>query len=258
MTRMIAVAAASIQIAIVQPTTSAELAVGFGAAWMPDYEGSDDYEPVPVWSLRASGLYHPETYVQVVGSRLESNFLPDDRLRLGIVADYLFDYGDVNDNRVARLSEPEESLQTGFALGYDFSTHPGEKYLLEIEATYDVLNGNGGVITPGFRAGRPVGRRYYLSGGVAATWANGEYTSNRFGISEADAALAGLPDFDAGAGVKDVTFNLSLSYAIGGGWSLTGFTRYRRLLNDAADSPVVDSLGNADLFSGGALISYRF
>ncbi len=258
MSRILVVAAATIPLFVTQPSLGAEFSVGLGAAWLPDYEGSDDHGPVPLWSLGASELYHPETYVQVRGTRLESNFLPHDRLRLGIVADYLFDYSSVEDDLVARLSEPEDAVQAGFALGYDFSRHPGEEYLLEVEATYDVLNGNGGLVTPRFRARLPVGNGYFLSGDVAGTWASGEYSSNRFGISEADAARSGLQAFDAGAGVKDVTLNLSLSYAVGGGWVMTGFTRYRRLLTDAADSPIVDGRGTADLFSGGALISYRF
>ena len=42
------------------------LGAGAGAS---EYEGSDDYEFVPLWNLRAGNLYHPKTFVQVIGPR---------------------------------------------------------------------------------------------------------------------------------------------------------------------------------------------
>jgi MipA family protein len=39
---------------------------------------------------------------------------------------------------------------------------------------------------------------------------------------------------------------------------LTAVGTYARLLSDAADSPLVDDVGDADQFFGGALINYRF
>lgn len=58
--------------------------LGAGAGAAPDYEGSDDYELVPLWNLRVANLYHPKTFVQVIGPRLRSNFLPSDHWRLGL------------------------------------------------------------------------------------------------------------------------------------------------------------------------------
>jgi outer membrane protein len=41
-------------------------------------------------------------------------------------------------------------------------------------------------------------------------------------------------------------------------WSVTALASYTRLLDDAADSPIVDDAGDANQFFGGALINYRF
>ena len=35
--------------------------IGAGVGVTPDYEGSEDYEPVPLWNLTARDLYDPNT-----------------------------------------------------------------------------------------------------------------------------------------------------------------------------------------------------
>ena len=64
------------------PADGVRVTLGAGAGVAPDYEGSDYYEPVPLWNLSVGNLYHPKTYVQVLGPRLRSNFIPDDHWRL--------------------------------------------------------------------------------------------------------------------------------------------------------------------------------
>jgi outer membrane scaffolding protein for murein synthesis (MipA/OmpV family) len=66
------------------PGRGMNFTLGAGAGAAPDYEGSDDYELVPLWNLRVANLYHPKTFVQVIGPRLRSNFLPSDHWRLGL------------------------------------------------------------------------------------------------------------------------------------------------------------------------------
>lgn len=235
-----------------------DLSLGLGAAVTPDYDGSDDYEPVPVWNLKLGNLYHRETYVQLRGLSLESNLVPDDHLRLGVVGGYDGDYEDVEDDQVNDLSDPEDSLQVGIVAGYDFSARPHEDYVLQVEATYDALNGNGGLITPSASVSLPLDQRLFWGASLSATWASEDYMSNRFGISSADSTRSGLRQYDAGAGFKDVALGSSLTYAFSESWALTGFAKYQRLLGDAADSPIVDDRGNANNFMAGAVISYRF
>ena len=51
--------------------------------------------------------------------------------------------------------------------------------------------------------------------------------------------------------------NLSLSYLITPHWDVTGIGAYRRLLNDAEDSPVTKE-GSANQWYGGLLFNYHF
>ena len=79
-----------------------------------------------------------------------------------------------------------------------------------------------------------------------------------FGIDGADAARSGLDTFDADAGFKDVGLTLASRYCGREGWGLTGIAAYKRLLDHAEDSPVVDDEGDANQLFAGPLITYGF
>ncbi|HSA79850.1 MAG TPA: MipA/OmpV family protein, partial [Geminicoccaceae bacterium] len=74
--------------------------LGAGVGIAPDYEGSDEYELVPLWNLRIGNLYHPRTFVQVLGPRLRSNFLPSDHWRLGLSGQFIKERDDVENDQV--------------------------------------------------------------------------------------------------------------------------------------------------------------
>jgi outer membrane protein len=242
----------------VRAPSGLQLSIGLGAAYAPDYEGSDDYQGVPLWNLRLGNLYHPETYVRLFTTRLDSNFLADDHWRLGIVSQFRPDYGDVDDGRVSRLNTPSDSLQTGVVLGYDFWSGLRQDAVIELEGTYDLLHGNGSLVTPRARLNVPLSGGLTLGAQVSGSWASEDYMSNRFGISGGDAGRSGLSRFDADEGFKDTTLSASLTYALTDNWSTTVLGAYRRLLGDAADSPIVDDRGDENQFALGALVNYRF
>ena len=97
-----------------------EWTVGLGGGVAPDYEGSENYELVPLWNIRANDLYDPNTYVQVLGPKLNSNFLPHDNLRLGLSGQYVAERDDVENDQVDSLSSTDDGLMLGVLLGYDF------------------------------------------------------------------------------------------------------------------------------------------
>jgi len=44
------------------------ITLGAGAVFAPDYIGSDDYEPLPLWSLQVGNLFQPDTLARIVGN----------------------------------------------------------------------------------------------------------------------------------------------------------------------------------------------
>jgi outer membrane scaffolding protein for murein synthesis (MipA/OmpV family) len=235
-----------------------EFTLSAGAGVGPDYEGSDDYEPAPLLGLRIGNLYHPNTHVGVRGLHFESNFLPHDRFELGLVAAYLSDYDGVDDDAVDELERPDSAVHVGVLAGVEFEDERRIRYGIEIEATYDVLHGNGAVVTPQASIRVPAAEKVFVNGSLSASWASGDYMSNRFGISDADAARSGLRSYDADADFKDVELGLGATYVITKRWSVSMSGRYQHMLGDAADSPIVEDRGSEDAFRFGTLVNFRF
>jgi MipA family protein len=232
--------------------------LGAGAGVAPDYEGSDYYQAVPLWNLNVSNLYHPKTYVQVFGPLLRSNFIPDDHWRLGVAGQFIKKRNNVHNDAVDALKSVDASAMLGLVGGYDFLADPRRDLVLEVEARQDVANDNGflATIRGAYRARltESLGMVAY----VGSTWADDDYMSSYFGIDAADAAASGLDQFDADEGFKDVSFGGAVNYRFLERWSVAFLGTYARLLNDAKDSPIVDDVGDANQFFGGALINYPF
>ena len=245
-------------LAVAQPLAAVELTLGLGAAYAPDYEGSDDYAAVPLWNIRVGDLYHPDTYFQVAGLGFSSNFLPNPHFRLGLTGAYVADYNDVDDDAVEDVKGTEDAFLIGPTLGYDFLAEPQRTAVLELDVLYDAAQGNGGVVTPRFRVGVPIAEKLRVEGRISSTWASGDYMGNWFSVDERDSTRSGLDSYDADEGFKDLTIGGSLTWAFLGNWSLTGLAAYTLMLGDAEDSPIVDDAGDANQFRAGLLINYTF
>ena len=234
--------------------------IGAGAGFAPDYEGSDDYEVVPLWNLRAQDLYHPATYVDISGPRLSSNFIPHDNFRLGLSGQYAFERDDVDDNKVDSLRDTDSGVLLGVIGGYDFDITPDAVLGLELDARFDVTGDVGGLITGRvkFRSPLDAAKDWIVNAGVETTFATDDYMDNYFGISARDLGSSSLSTFSADSGFKDVGLNAGITYMFTPSWSVTGLASYKRLLGDAKDSPVTDNAGDENQLFGGALVSFRF
>src|SRR4051794_27792442 len=158
------------------PTTASglQISLGIGAAYLPDYEGSNDYKPTPLWSLRLGNLYDPETYVSLVGTTLRSNLIPSEHWRLGFTARYIKDYDNVEDDKVKNISSTEKALMVGGTVGYDFITGLKQDAALELDALADALHGNGYTLPPRFRFRTPVSDRLLFETTASGTYASGD------------------------------------------------------------------------------------
>jgi MipA family protein len=240
------------------PGDGVRVTLGAGAGVAPDYEGSDYYQAVPLWNLNVSNLYHPKTYVQVFGPLLRSNFIPDDHWRLGVAGQFIKKRDNVHNDRVDDLKSVDASAMLGLVGGYDFLADPQRDLVLEVEGRQDVANDNGFLATIRGVYRARLAESLGMVAFVGSTWADDDYMSSYFGIDAADAAASGLDQFNADEGFKDVNFGGALSYRFLERWSVAGVATYARLLNDAKDSPIVDDVGDANQFFGGALINYQF
>jgi MipA family protein len=241
------------------PSQRTTYTVGVGAGVAPDYEGANHYEVVPLWNLRVSNLYNPNTFVQILGPRLRSNFLPDPHWQLGIDGQFIKERDHhVHDSAVSDLKSVDPSVMLGVIGGYDFLADPRQQLAVQVEARQDVANDNGALVTLRGVYGTPLSESWRIDTSVEGTWASEDYMSSYFGIDAADSARSGLDQHNADAGFESVGFGGSLTYSFSERWSLSGLASYTRLLGDAADSPIVKDQGDKNQLFGGALVSYRF
>jgi|Tabmets5t2r1_1033131.scaffolds.fasta_scaffold00144_4 MipA family protein len=240
------------------PGRGINVTLGAGAGAAPDYEGSDDYELVPLWNLRVANLYHPNTFVQVIGPRLRSNFLPSDHWRLGLSGQFIKERDDVENDQVDALEKVDPSVMLGVLAGYDFLADPRQHLMLEVDARQDVANDNGFLASVRALYGRPLTENWRFDALVGSTWASEDYMSSYFGIDAADAARSGLDQFSADEGFKDFNIGGALTYQLFERVSVSALANYTRLIDDAEDSPVVDDAGDENQLFAGALVNYRF
>jgi len=66
--------------------------------------------------------------------------------------------------------------------------------------------------------------------------------SEFFSVNAEDAARSGLKQEDADSGIKDIGVSGDITYSFTESWSVTGLAAYNRLLGDAEDSPVTETV----------------
>ncbi|MRG73558.1 hypothetical protein GH722_17450 [Alphaproteobacteria bacterium HT1-32] len=94
--------------------------------------------------------------------------------------------------------------------------------------------------------------------GPSATWANQNYMRSFYGVTATEAAATGLRAYDPKSGFRDVTLGVEGEYSLDADWSLNFEARLSKILQDAADSPLVEDRGDdLQLFVGGGA-KYNF
>ena len=89
---------------------------------------------------------------------------------------------------------------------------------------------------------------------LGTTWASDNYMKSFFGIDSQQSASSGLERHRADAGIKDINISVSAGYPITNRWRIGMTMEYKKLLGDAADSPIVD---DKNQFVAGIGLSYH-
>ncbi len=232
--------------------------VGLGAGVKPDYEGSDNYEPIPLWFGRA--VREDNISVSVMGVKASANLVPDSIFQAGPIINYDFGRDDVDNNRVDDLNDVDGTVELGAYVTVELDVADGPAVW---GGTLEGLQGTGGGHS-GFLANAklfyksPLGKSWRVGVSGDFTWASEDYMSEFFGIDAADSARSGLDRFDADADFKDIGLGFDANYSFNKRWGAGLLAKYTLLLGDAEDSPVVDDEGSRNQFFGGVFGSYRF
>jgi outer membrane scaffolding protein for murein synthesis (MipA/OmpV family) len=241
--------------------------IGAGVGFVPDYEGSDDYEMIPVAGIRGrvSGFnfYTRGTYLYVDLIRRGDNALEFD---FGpIVGARLNRTGKVKDDAVDALPERDTAFEVGGYAGitYHGLTNPYDSLGFHVDVMTDVGGAHGStLITPTIDFGTPLSRTTYVGVSASAEWAGDGYADYYYSIGPNGSLASGLPQFDADGGFKHWRLALFANQSISGdltnGWSIFGIGAYTHLSGDFKDAPIVDLRGSASQWFGALGVAYTF
>jgi outer membrane protein len=219
----------------------------------PSYPGADDY----------SVFGYPSLSFRRVGT-VERFSAPDDGLSLSFLEESAFRIGAVGRFQGGRYLQDDRRL---FGLRkVDWAVEPGifvEYWPLEfLRARAELRHGING--HEGFVAdlGLDVVQRFgavTLSAGPRLALGDNEFTRTYFGVTPVEAALNGqVTAYRPSGGITSVGATAAVSYDWSPQWSTTAFATYRRLVGDAADSPIVERFGSENQLGLGLSLSYSF
>jgi outer membrane protein len=226
--------------------------IGLGAGVAPDYEGSDDTKAVPYFLF--SHNYDSGRFVKLNGPNLKVNLLADKNYSLGPVLNYRFERDDVDNNQVDRMDKVDAAFEAGIFGGIDVNN-----LLLGMEVLADVSDSHDGYTVQGTAGYRwKVMPTLTLTPGAFMTYASEDYMSTYFSVNSSNRGSSNLSNYSADSGIKDVGLNLIGHYAPWEHWGIMGLVSYKKLLNDAKDSPIVDDEGNDNQMNFGLMGTYRW
>lgn len=233
-----------------------DIRIGAGALYQPEYEGSDNYEVSPIPLLMIN--YRDMVFLR--GTTLGANAFtwqgprPSDKLQVGPLVRYQFGRDADDSDDLRGMDDIDAAVELGGFITYSIGPwSTGLTLFQDVSGAHE-----------GFTAKLSAGHRHTFSpklrlrSEIYSTWADESYTETYFGVTAAQSARSGLRRYQPEGGVKDIGLALDLDYSLTEHWTVTGRLGYKRLLGDAADSPLVEDRGSANQLSGGLSLSYRF
>ena len=244
--------------------------IGVGAAYLPDYDGSEDsqFSPAAIAVGRVGGIDFftrgTQLYVDLAADRPG----PGTNLELGVIGGVRLDRtGGIENDQVDALGEIDTAYEVGAFVGVsrtgvitsDFDTLTARVgFVHDVSGTHRSF-----VVTPQVNYTTPLSTRTLVSLGVSADYVGRGYNRTYSGVTTAQSLASGLRAFDgADEGFRRVNLSAlavqSLSGDLRRGLGLGAGVLYGRLLGRAKDSPIVRDVGDRDQWSFAAGLTYTF
>ena len=223
-----------------------------GARLAPDYIGSDDYRLLPSGSISLSRR----------GAE-PSLGPPDDGVSVGLIGGSGWTAGLSARWRSARDNEYDlegfEEVDWAVEAGGYVNLWPVDWLRVRAELRHG-LGGHHAWVAD--LAADAVLRRskWVVSAGPRLSWGDDGFTRTYFSVDPIEAASSpfGIAPYAPDGPALAAGVQASAERRLSRHWSVTAVANYRRLLGDAADSPVVVDLGSRDQFSTTLSVRYWF
>lgn len=218
--------------------------LGVAGIYRPDFRGSADYEFQPLPFVGFEYERWGRT-LSVEGTDLKLNLLGDGRFEAGPVLGWRSGRDDDIDNDVVRLLPSiDGTVEGGAFAGVRWDVGPGR-----IGAGAKVLADLGGVdggftVTGDVSWAAPISERLSYSIGANIVWADEEYMQTYYGVTAAGATASGLAPYQPDSGVESIGLSVSARYQLNNRWGVALLASYDRLMDQAADTPIVTQEGS--------------
>jgi outer membrane scaffolding protein for murein synthesis (MipA/OmpV family) len=251
------------------PDDRNSLTIGLGGAYVPSYEGSDDYIVTPIGVLfgKVAGI----SFV-TRGTSLAIDLIPEAAdapfaVTLGPVVNVRFDRTTrIRDTQVRALGKLDTAIEVGAQAGITKNGLLHQYDSLGVRLTYqkDVTDTHdSSILTPAIEYATPLSTRTYVQLGLQAERVGDGFARTYFSVDAAGRIASGLPVYSAEGGWKNWRTSLFVAHALTGDLraprlSMFGGLAYSRLLGDFKRSPIVSVAGDKDQFYGLLGLSYTF
>jgi outer membrane protein len=215
--------------AVAHAQTQDHIIIGAGAAYMPAYQGADDYrvQPLPALDI-AWGPFFAN-----LRNGIGVNAIDTATFTAGGSVTFMQGYRrkDAPDG-IGRLS-----IGAG---GRIFASVRAAGFVATIGGTKGFAGGTKGVIADASLS-YPivVSSRFTLIPTIGTTWADKKHNDRYFGVDAGQSLASGLPQFRPGSGFKDASATLSAQYRLTDRISLGASGGVTSLLGKVKDSPIV-------------------
>ncbi|MEO5578184.1 MAG: MipA/OmpV family protein [Sphingomicrobium sp.] len=247
--------------------------IALGGAFIPDYEGSNDYEGTPFAAIRGrvNGMSFSTrgTYLYLDLVRRPDSGIDFDA---GPIVGFRRERtGKVKDDFVDALPERDTAIEIGGFVGVTFHglTNPYDQLSLRLDVISDVGGAHKSTIfSPAIDFGTPLSKRTYIGASLSADFVSNRYADYYYsyasmGPSGGIGTLAIPPSsYDADGGMKNWKLTALINQSITGdlthGLSIFGAGSYSRLVGEIADSPLVEDRGSASQWQAAIGLAYTF
>ncbi|PZP57387.1 MAG: hypothetical protein DI586_00410 [Micavibrio aeruginosavorus] len=207
--------------------------LGAGVGYTPTYEGSDEYDvlPIPVVNVE----YKDGLFFGNVRNGIGSYPLHGENYKVGASIGYAPGRDESEDRKNLKgMGDVDASPTANLLAEYNFGlAQVTGKVSTAVSGDY----GTTAELNVGSRY--PITQKVILSGSIGTVWADEEHMSNRFGVSTVQSARSGYTQHDVESGIKTVGFSVGTTYLVTDNWNGNLTFTGNQLLGDAADSPIV-------------------
>lgn len=208
-----------------------EVMVGAGAMYAPKFEGSDEFEvmPIPMISARFGDR------VSIDPGGLTVDVLEKNGFKLAVTGGY--ELGGGRKESDAPHLRGLGNIDAGGLVGTQLSYEVGPmEFYTSVDKTIGGSEGLTGQVGANINHHA---ERLMLSAGVSATFADDKHMESYFGVTAAQSARSGLRQHKAEAGLKRFDIEASATYMATENWFIRGQAGVGFLTGDAKDSPIV-------------------